>query len=74
MVGKGLFAVTTHDPEQVIFQNGQHIVDYVGEIIAEHEREERYGMAQVHTALGERIVIQMMGLIHLRWTVLLQEG
>ena len=42
-IGKGLFAITTHDPEQVIFQNGQHIIDYVGEIIAEHEREERYG-------------------------------
>ena len=42
-IGKGLFAVTTHDPEQVIFQNEQHIIDYVGEIIAEHEREERYG-------------------------------
>jgi len=42
-IGKGLFAVTTHDPERVIFQSGEHIVDYVGEIIAEHEREERYG-------------------------------
>ena len=42
-IGKGLFTVTTHDPERVIFQSGEHIVDYVGEIIAEHEREERYG-------------------------------
>ena len=42
-IGKGLFAVTAHDPEQVIFQSGEHIIDYVGEIIAEHEREERYG-------------------------------
>ena len=24
-IGKGLFAVTTHDPEQIIFQNGAHM-------------------------------------------------
>ena len=32
-IGKGLFAGTTHDLEQVIFQSGEHMVDYVGEIV-----------------------------------------
>ena len=41
--GKGLFAVTTQDPTQVIFENGVHIMDFVGVQLAEHEREERYG-------------------------------
>ena len=53
-IGKGLFEVTTHDPEQIIFQNGAHIVDYVGESIAEHEREQRMGMAQGLIALYKR--------------------
>ena len=42
-IGKGLFAITTQDPEQILFENGTHIIDYVGEQLAEHEREERYG-------------------------------
>ena len=42
-IGKGIFAVTTHDPERVIFKNGEHMIDNVGETIAEHEREHRHG-------------------------------
>ena len=34
-----MFAITTHDPEN---EDG-HIIDNVGETIAKHEREERYG-------------------------------
>ena len=71
-IGKGLFPITTRDSEQVIFVNGEHIIDYVGETIAEHEREERYGDTGPY-CIGERIVIQRMGLIHLWWIVLLQE-
>ena len=42
-IGKGLFSVTTVDPNFIVFDKGVHIIDYVGEIIAEHEREQRYG-------------------------------
>ena len=42
-IGKGLFAVTTQNPEQIIFQNGVHITDYVGKQPAEHERKELWG-------------------------------
>ena len=38
-----MFAITTQDPEQISFENGVHIIDYVVEQLAEHEREERYG-------------------------------
>ena len=33
--------ITTHDPEQVMFENGVHIIHYVGKSL--HERENRYG-------------------------------
>ena len=36
-------AATTPNPEQVILKNGENIVDYAGETIAEHEIEQRYG-------------------------------
>ena len=42
-IGKGLFSVTTVDPDFIVFDKGVHIIDYVGEIIPEHVREERYG-------------------------------
>ena len=35
--------VTTHKPEQIMFGNGGHIVYYVGEQLAEHEQQVRYG-------------------------------
>ena len=51
-----------------------HIVDYVGEIIAEFMRGKKgMGMVQDHTALEEKTVIQMTDLTHLWWIVLLQE-
>ena len=53
--------------------NGGHLVDYVGKIIAEHKREQRYGMAQGLIVLGEKTVIQMMALTPLWWIVLIQE-
>ena len=45
----------------------------MGEQLAEHEREERYGMVQDPTALGVKIVIQRMGMIHHLLTVRSQE-
>ena len=32
--------ITTHDPEQVMFENGVHIIHFVGKLL--HERENRY--------------------------------
>ena len=42
-IRKGMFDITTQDPEQIIFENVTHITDYVGEQLIQHEREERYG-------------------------------
>ena len=53
----------------VIFENGHHIMDYLGEQLAEHEKGERYGMVQDPIALGVKIVIPMMNLTHHSLTV-----
>ena len=73
-IGTGLFAATTHDPEQIIFQNGAHKVNYVGEFLLSMRGKKDMEMAQDLFVLGERIVIQMMVLTHLWWIVLIQEG
>lgn len=42
-IGKGLFAIDTGNPEDIVFHERQDIIGYVGEIITERERNDRYG-------------------------------
>ena len=43
LLGKAYLQLLHMTQSKLFFQSGEHIVDYAGEIIAEHEREERYG-------------------------------
>ena len=55
-IGKGLFAINTGDRNEIIFHNGVVIIDYVGEIIDEDEREKRYGNGTGPYCLGGKLV------------------
>ena len=54
-IGKGLFAINTGDQNEIIFHNGVDIIDYVGEIIDDEEKEKRYGNGTGPYCLGGKL-------------------
>ena len=54
-IGKGLFALNTGDRNEIIFHNGVDIIDYIGEIIDDDEKERRYGNGTGPYCLGGKL-------------------